>query len=87
VRLALLGGSGRIGSHVLSWALTSGHEVTALARNPGSLPASTGLTAVAGQATDADTVAKVIGGADAVLSALGPRGDGGWVRGRPALAY
>ncbi len=74
MRLTLLGASGRIGSHVLSWALSAGHVVTALARNPESLPASAGLTVIAGEATDADAVAEVVAGADAVLSALGPRG-------------
>src|SRR5580704_8002059 len=81
MRLALLGASGRIGSHVLSWALTSGHEVTVLARNPASLtqnpgsnPGSVGLTVITGGATDASAVAAAVAGADAVLSALGPRG-------------
>jgi putative NADH-flavin reductase len=74
MRLTLLGASGRIGSHVLSWALTSGHVVTALARNPEALPGSAGLTVLAGEATDADAVAEVVSGADAVISALGPRG-------------
>ena len=74
MRLTLLGASGRIGSHVLSWALTAGHEVTALARNPGSLAGSAGLTVIAGEATDVDAVAEAVAGADAVLSALGPRG-------------
>ena len=43
MRLALLGASGRIGSHVLAMALKSGHEVTALARNPASLSGPAGL--------------------------------------------
>ena len=38
MRVALLGGSGRIGRDVLSWALATGHEVAALARDPASLP-------------------------------------------------
>ena len=80
MRLALLGASGRIGSHVLAMALNSGHEVTALVRNPASLsgpaglPDSAGLTIIAGDATDASRVAEAVAGADAVLSALGPRG-------------
>ncbi len=74
MRIALLGGSGRIGGHVLTWALGSGHEVTALARDPRSLPAAAGLTVIAGEATDDGAVADVVAGADAVLSALGPRG-------------
>jgi len=75
MRLALLGASGRIGDHVLNWALSAGHEVTALARDPQSLPTVAGLTVVAGQATDAAAVADVAAGADAVVSALGPRGE------------
>lgn len=74
MRLALLGGSGRIGNHVLNWALSAGHEVTALARDPRSLPAAPGVTVIVGQATDAAAVADVAAGADAVVSALGPRG-------------
>lgn len=74
MRIALLGGSGRIGGHLLTWALQSGHEVTALARNPASLTPAAGLTVVAGQATDDAVVAEVVAGADAVLSALGARG-------------
>jgi putative NADH-flavin reductase len=74
MRLALLGASGRIGQHVLAWALESGHQVTALARNPQSLAAAAGLTVLAGDATEATSVVESITGADAVLSALGPRG-------------
>ncbi len=74
MRIALLGGSGRIGSHLLTWALANGHEVVVLARTPGLLAPAAGLTVVSGQATDSDAVADVVSGADAVLSALGPRG-------------
>jgi len=74
MRLALLGASGRIGQHVLARALESGHQVTALARNPQSLAAAAGLAVVTGDATDAASVARLLKGADAVLSALGPRG-------------
>lgn len=74
MRLALLGASGRIGGHVLNWALTAGHEVTALARDPTSLPSGAGITVIEGEATDAAAVAEVAAGADAVVSALGPRG-------------
>jgi putative NADH-flavin reductase len=84
MKLALLGGTGRIGACLLSWALESGHEVHALARDPRALaaarqPAAVGgpmgsLVATAGDALDARAVAEVISGADAVLSALGPRG-------------
>lgn len=74
MKLALLGSTGRIGSHLLSWALESGHDVQALARDPKSLAGTRGLTVTAGDARDASAVAAVISGTDAVLSALGPRG-------------
>ncbi len=99
MRVAILGGSGGIGGHLLTWALESGHEVTALVRDPAALAgkypaaqAGTGaaalggksaagragtagvLTLVGGDATDASTVQATVDGADAVLSALGPRG-------------
>src|SRR5262249_11916238 len=68
------GASGRIGQHVLAWALESGHQVTALARNPQSLKAAAGLKVLTGDATESAAVAELVAGADAVLSALGPRG-------------
>jgi putative NADH-flavin reductase len=74
MRLALLGATGRIGGQVLAGALESGHTVTALARTPQALAARSGLTVITGDATDAAAVAEAVAGADAVLSALGPRG-------------
>jgi putative NADH-flavin reductase len=74
MRLALLGGTGRIGQYILSAALQSGHEVSALARRPDALAAASGLTVLRGDASDGTAVARLIEGTDAVLSALGPRG-------------
>jgi len=37
MRLAILGGTGRIGGHVLNWALDAGYPVTELARSPEAL--------------------------------------------------
>jgi putative NADH-flavin reductase len=74
MRLAVLGGSGRIGQHILAAALESGHQVCALARRPEALAAASGLTVIRGDATDGRAVADLVAGADAVLSALGPRG-------------
>ena len=78
MRLALLGGSGRIGGHLLTALLTAGHDVTALARDPAALAGvSRGdgtLAVVTGGATDPAAVQTTVDGADAVLSALGPRG-------------
>lgn len=74
MRLAVLGGSGRIGQHILASALESGHQVRALARRPDALAAVGGLTVMRGDATDGHAVADLVADADAVLSALGPRG-------------
>ena len=74
MRLALLGGTGRIGALLLARLLETGHQVTVLARNPDALPAAPGLVAVRGDVTDAAAVAATTDGAEAVLSALGPRG-------------
>ena len=137
MRLAILGGTGRVGGHVLNWALDAGYPVTALARSPeallqvalvqegrgaeggetpgpearradtlgpqalgaaamgpsaqnggprvaaargpnavvaAALSPSAGLTVVRGDALDETAVAEAIAGADAVISALGPRG-------------
>ena len=72
--IAILGGTGGTGGHMLSWALDSGHPVRALARRPEALPRRGGLTVIPGDALDATAVAETIAGADAVVSALGPRG-------------
>ena len=77
MRLALLGATGGIGGHVLAWALDAGHTVHALARRPGALPPAPGLAVTSGDALDAGAVAEVIAEADAVISALGPRGPRG----------
>jgi len=74
MQIAILGGTGGIGGHLLGWALEAGHSVHALARHPEALPHRPGLTVTGGDALDADAVAEVTARADAVLSALGPRG-------------
>jgi len=74
VRLALLGATGRIGGHVLTWALDAGHRVHALARDPEALGQAAGLSVTRGDALDPGAVADVIAVAEAVISAVGPRG-------------
>jgi putative NADH-flavin reductase len=74
MQIAILGATGAIGGHLLSWALAAGHSVHPLARDPGALPHRPGLTVSGGDVLDADAVAQVTARADAVLSALGPHG-------------
>ena len=74
MQIAVLGATGGIGGHVLDWALQAGHPVHALARSPQALPPAAGLTVTRGDVLDETAVAEVTDGADAVVSALGPRG-------------
>jgi uncharacterized protein YbjT (DUF2867 family) len=92
MRITILGATGGIGGHLLTWALEAGHEVNVLARHPEALnlgalvpealvpgaaargPAAPGVTVTRGDALDPAAVTEAAGGADAVLSALGPRG-------------
>ena len=74
MQIAILGATGGIGGHVLDWALQAGHPVHALARDPQALAPAAGLTVTRGDALDETAVAEVTEGADAVVSALGPRG-------------
>ena len=68
MKLLLLGSTGATGKHLLELALAGGHEVTALVRDATALPARPHLTVVAGQATVAADVEKVVNDQDAVLS-------------------
>ena len=73
MKLTIFAASGGIGRHLVGQALAAGHDVTAVARNPASLPA--GVRAVTADLATAQpaVLATAVGGADAVLSALGPR--------------
>lgn len=73
-RLAILGATGGIGGHLLSWAVDAGYPVHVLARRPEAVPGRPGVTVTKGDATDPEAVADVVASAGAVLSALGPRG-------------
>lgn len=76
MHVLLLGASGRIGQRVAHELLDRGHTVTGVSRS-GEVDGidDADFVAVAGDATDADTVAKLAAGHDAVASALGPSED------------
>ncbi len=79
MKIALIGGTGFVGTAVLAELLRRGHHVTALARSPGKLAAQAGLTVVQADALEADQVAAAVRGHDAVVDAYNP----GW--GEPDL--
>lgn len=70
MNIVVLGASGRAGSEITKEAAARGHTVTAVARKPEAIPTADGVTAVAGDASDAPALAALIKGADAVISAL-----------------
>jgi putative NADH-flavin reductase len=70
---ALLGATGLIGSAFLRRSLAHGARVRALIRDARTVVAHELLEVVVGDANDADVVARLVSGADAVVSALGPR--------------
>jgi putative NADH-flavin reductase len=75
MRIALFGASGKTGKHIVEQALAGGHEVTALARNPGKLAMThPKLKVLEGDVRDFGAVERTINQSDAVLSALGRRG-------------
>ncbi|WP_227978557.1 NAD(P)-dependent oxidoreductase [Deinococcus terrestris] len=84
--LALLGGTGRTGRLLIDRALAQGYALRVLARDPERLHRrDAALTPVTGDARHADDVFRLLEGADAVLSTLGPvRGDGAGVMGQAA---
>lgn len=72
--IALFGATGRVGGRVLEYALAEGHTVRALARDPRKLAPRPGLEVVQGDVLDPAAVARVIAGADTVISGLGGAG-------------
>lgn len=76
MNVLLLGASGRIGRRTTTELLDRGHSVTGVSR-AGEIDGieADDLTVVAGDATDADTVARLAAGHDAVVSTLGPGED------------
>lgn len=75
MNIALIGATGFVGSKVLAEALSRSHRVTAIVRDASKLQAREGLRTVIGDATDADKLAALVKGHDAIVSAYGgPRG-------------
>ena len=69
MKLAITGGTGFVGSHLIDAALAAGHEVTALTRR--EQPPRDGLEWVAGDLDDRDALERLVGDADAVIHVAG----------------
>ena len=74
MKLTIVAATGGIGRQLLEQALAAGHDVTAVARNPGRLPSVPARVVTADLASaDPAALRGALEGADAVLSALGAR--------------
>src|SRR6201993_2471991 len=74
MKVVLLGATGFVGSALLKEALDRGHEVTAIVPDPEKLDEREGLTAKAGDVYDTGSLATVIRGNEAIISAF----NAGW---------
>jgi putative NADH-flavin reductase len=78
MKLTIFGATGATGTALVSKALGAGHEVTAVVRDARRLkiPAHPRLRVVTANVMDPASIAPATDGADAVISAIGPRGTG-----------
>ncbi|QEU92465.1 NAD(P)-dependent oxidoreductase [Streptomyces kanamyceticus] len=74
MKLTVFGATGGIGKEIVRQALTAGHEVTAVVRDPARLEV-TGerLEVFRADVRDPEALRPAVAGRDAVLSGLGPR--------------
>jgi putative NADH-flavin reductase len=68
--VAVIGATGNIGSRILAELVSRGHTVTAIARHPEKTPATPGVTAKCGDASDKAGLVALLKGHDVVISAL-----------------
>ena len=74
MRLAVFGGTGRVGRRLSEYATAAGHSVRALVRDPARLPTNSPVEAQAGDVSDPAAVFGTVRGSGAVLSVLGGAG-------------
>jgi putative NADH-flavin reductase len=73
VNVTVFGAGGRSGHDVVAEALARGHAVTAVVRRPPDPPPDPSVRLVTGDARDPAAVGAALEGADAVISAMGPK--------------
>ena len=70
MKVALIGATGNAGSRILAELTHRSHAVTAIVRNPERQPPQTGVTVQKGDVDDPQSLAAVLKGHDAVVSAV-----------------
>jgi putative NADH-flavin reductase len=73
MKLTVFAATGGIGRQLLDQTVAAGHDVTAVARNPSTLPQAVRTVAADLAEVDPAALEPAVAGADAVLSGLGPR--------------
>lgn len=82
MKIVVFGATGNVGRCIVTEALDRGHEVVGVVRDPSAVESpDQRIKLVRGDATDASSVASIVRGADAVVSAISPRPN---ARGLPA---
>ena len=75
--IVIYGASGRVGGVILSEALSRGHDVIGVSRNPDGFEVDhANFTGVAGDVTNVESMLEIIPGADAVVIAVSGVGPG-----------
>ncbi|MBI3506896.1 MAG: NAD(P)-dependent oxidoreductase [Proteobacteria bacterium] len=70
MKLALIGATGSIGSRILDEALSRGHIVTAITRDPSKIKPRKHLTVKKGDASNTDVLVGLLAGTEALISAF-----------------
>jgi hypothetical protein len=70
MKIAIVGGTGNIGSRVAKEAASRGHSVSTISRHPEKAPSEPNITSWKGDITDPRSLEPLIEGHDAVISAV-----------------
>ncbi|HEX4113613.1 MAG TPA: NAD(P)-dependent oxidoreductase [Stellaceae bacterium] len=70
MKIAIVGGTGNIGTRLTKEAVSRGHSVTAIARNPDKAHQDAKVSARKGDVTKPDALAPLLAGHDLVISAV-----------------
>ena len=74
MKLVLFGATGNVGRRIAAEALRRGHDVVGVVRDPSAVSSpDPRIELVQGDATNAERIAEIVRGSDAVVSAISPR--------------